>query len=520
MRILLAMAMAVALGQTTGMAAVLCVDDDNQTGVEDGSPLRPFSTVQAAIQAAADSDEIRVAAGTYAENVVVDTLAVTLIGGFSGGAPAGYAGNQPGDFSIRDPTVHVTTLQGDGTVAVLRFLRFGSVAGWTTVDGFRITGGTRGVHLDGEYPSGEFERFLIKSNVIEGNGGHDPWFAHRGGGIALEGSEIHVVGNLIRDNTADTGAGVGGAGHALLVQDNTIRDNVGYGDHGGGLWLGGDGTVAGNRILDNRIGELAGYGWGGGLLVVVGQWTLSGNLVAGNTAPSLGGGVFVDEGAEAWLDHELYVGNHTLTEWAGGGAGLYVDGAWDGARSSASLRNCTIAANTSPGTVGGNGIFVELSDVVVVDSVVWGNSGGDDFHVEPNGALNVTYTLSEEPWPGVGNLSLDPLFADPANGDFHLRSSGGRWDDVVGAWVHDPQDSPAVDAGDPASAFHLEPRPNGGRVNLGAYGNTPWASRTPGQGLLFADGFESGHTAAWSATVPAAPTTLRRAARRRAATGG
>ena len=38
--------------------------------------------------------------------------------------------------------------------------------------------------------------------------------------------------------------------------------------------------------------------------------------------------------------------------------------------------------------------------------------------------------------------------------------------------------SPCIDAGDPAADFSNEPQPNGGRVNIGAYGNTPEASRS------------------------------------------
>ena len=36
-------------------------------------------------------------------------------------------------------------------------------------------------------------------------------------------------------------------------------------------------------------------------------------------------------------------------------------------------------------------------------------------------------------------------------------------------------DTPAIDTGDPAVKC-VEPRPNGWRVNMGAYGNTPWAT--------------------------------------------
>ena len=44
--------------------------------------------------------------------------------------------------------------------------------------------------------------------------------------------------------------------------------------------------------------------------------------------------------------------------------------------------------------------------------------------------------------------------------------------------------SPAIDTGDPAMKC-VEPKPNGPRVNLGAYGNTPWATMSDTGLLLF-----------------------------------
>jgi len=69
-----------------------------------------------------------------------------------------------------------------------------------------------------------------------------------------------------------------------------------------------------------------------------------------------------------------------------------------------------------------------------------------------------------------------PLFADVAGDDFHLRSRGGRWDGTN--WVVDKEHSPGIDFGDPKSDYSGEPRPNGGRANAGAYGNTRQASKT------------------------------------------
>jgi pimeloyl-ACP methyl ester carboxylesterase len=54
-----------------------------------------------------------------------------------------------------------------------------------------------------------------------------------------------------------------------------------------------------------------------------------------------------------------------------------------------------------------------------------------------------------------GNIGVDPLFKDAA---FHLNST-----------------SPCIDFGDPSDDFSLEPLPNGNRINMGAYGNTPEA---------------------------------------------
>lgn len=63
-----------------------------------------------------------------------------------------------------------------------------------------------------------------------------------------------------------------------------------------------------------------------------------------------------------------------------------------------------------------------------------------------------------------------------AGGDCHEQSTAGRW--TSEGWVTDAADSPCIDAGDPASEFGLEPTPNGGRINMGAYGNTPQASNS------------------------------------------
>jgi hypothetical protein len=84
--------------------------------------------------------------------------------------------------------------------------------------------------------------------------------------------------------------------------------------------------------------------------------------------------------------------------------------------------------------------------------------------------------------PSYSNrVTGDPLFADAANGDYHLQSTVGRWDGS--AWVNDDATSPCIDAGDPASLYGNEPEPNGAQINIGCYGNTTQASKSTGGGI-------------------------------------
>jgi hypothetical protein len=90
--------------------------------------------------------------------------------------------------------------------------------------------------------------------------------------------------------------------------------------------------------------------------------------------------------------------------------------------------------------------------------------------------------------PGIGDASQNPFFADEGAGgygstwtseDLHLKSGAGRWDPNTQAWVNDDVNSSCIDAGDPCDAIGFEPNPNGARINVGAYGGTGQASKSP-----------------------------------------
>lgn len=135
--------------------------------------------------------------------------------------------------------------------------------------------------------------------------------------------------------------------------------------------------------------------------------------------------------------------------------------------SNAQILNVTIADNA------GHGIDSGSEDLAVRNDIFSRNTGvavkGKAAGHAP--VLRTTYCLfhengtdHDEAASGTGDLSVpDPRFVNRNVGGYRLESA-----------------SPAVDGGDPADEFSLEPAPNGGRVDMGAYGNTDEAPASPG----------------------------------------
>jgi len=461
-------------------AADLHVDLNNETGVEDGSASRPYTSLSAAVAAAASGDRVFVAQGTYPGPIIVREKTLELFGGYEGGPAAGYIAGSSGDFSEAGREVHSTTLQGDPTNAVLLLVDTGTsvVEGFTIrggggarEDAFRTQGG--GVYVRGGSPT-------IARNLIEDNNGRNPAMESFGGGIYTGDSDCRIIGNMIRNNRSERGGGIAVGGGSVIIRDNTIEGNVGEGDHGGGIYaFSPDILIEGNLIKGNEIGRSLGYGWGGGLILFNpgASGTIRGNVIHHNYSPGAGSGVFIDEGATAIMENCLVYANETNPD-AGAGA-VYVDPGPDDIGSRITIRHCTIAGHRTPEpTLGGNALFVSpYCSAIVENSILWDNDGSSVF-ADPLGTVAVSWSTTEDEVAGTGNVQSDPLFADDGAGDYHLRSAAGRWSPGTRTWILDEATSPAIDGGNPDSPFLLEPLGNGSRANQGAYGNTPEASRT------------------------------------------
>ena len=206
--------------------------------------------------------------------------------------------------------------------------------------------------------------------------------------------------------------------------------------------------------------------------------------------------------------------------------------------------NCTFAYNVVEAKNSASALTVFKGTVNLKNSIFYGNvlsynttDHGVDLNVHADGVCKVKYTLFSEPGAvraadvatfcaAGGELDLGPgvIYANPLlvteiatvtnlienfnaahirlkpslkpdatmqSVNVHLLGRGGYYDEHTGEFLNViGKSSPAIDAGDPSSAWSQEPNRAGEgypgrRINLGRYGNTPWATMTPHPGNLF-----------------------------------
>lgn len=187
------------------------------------------------------------------------------------------------------------------------------------------------------------------------------------------------------------------------------------------------------------------------------------------------GGILLDSHDNVTITNCYIAANGTAGIWAYASAPFIRNcvvvrncGAGIRATRGGDISNCTVADN--------DGIGIWISQGTLVNSIAWGN--GQQQVYNPDQASSATYCDVHGGWAGQGNLDAGPLFADANSGDYHLKSQAGRWDPNSQLWVKDDVISPCIDAGDPASPVGQEPFPNGGIINMGAYGGTAEASKS------------------------------------------
>ncbi len=399
-----------------------------------------YPTIQAALDAAAAGDTIVVQPGTYAEALVFPSFDVTLT------APGG-------------PDVTVVDATGLGTSAVTIPNVESTPA---LVEGFNVTGGVGTLVGSERWGGGVLlcggGRATLRDCRITGNSA----LVGYGGGISVGcggglGGKLTLEDCEVSGNVASSGGGLS-ASFFLLEAPTLVRcaitGNQAVNGQGGGLYVVGSGDMQDCLVADNSA--LGGGGmyvylgsfsftrstfqgnsavYGGGLVVSSSSPGVGGLTFIGNSASSSGGAVSLSSSCDCLYCWPILVANCLFIGNTTAGA-PYSIATWQCSTSAAFVRNCTFIGETA---ADGNYEGCILRDV-------------------PAPPLNATlaYCDVEGGWPGDGNFDADPLFANPALGDYHLlpaspcRNSGSP----------NPFFAPQLD-------FEGDPRVLEGRIDVG-----------------------------------------------------
>jgi len=441
-------------------ARTITVDDDNPAN---------FTTIQAAIDDANDGDTVEVQPGTYtgSGNRDID---------FKGKAITLRSANGPENCIIDcngtsdDPHRGFYFHTNEDANSIL--------AGFTIQNGYAPADGP--VILPPEPAGGAIfcqgSGPTLTDCIITGNTAQSSVLSASGGGIYCMDANIMITNCIIKDNGklsnipydgvgTDWGGGIGMSGGCVKIVNCTITNNRAY--MGGGL-----------SCLETRLSVVnckidGNYAEGGGGACLAGYALLSNCRITNNWAKGLGGGIAWPFDPNGILEN-CVISNNAVNESSGGG---FVGGsAFCFYGGHPEVRNCTICFNefSYSGEADTAAIHCEDgSSPIITNCILWANAEAAIAHGDPL----VSYSNIQGGWPGQGNVDTDPCFADDETGDYHLKSQAGRYDPNSATWAIDDATSPCIDAGDPMDPVGPEPFPNGGIINMGAYGGTAEASK-------------------------------------------
>ena len=329
----------------------------------------------------------------------------------------------------------------------------------------------RGGAIENNFSNLELENCIFASNQTANFGGA----LYNGGSSALS-----VVHSTFNGNSAPSGGAITNEDSDPNFRDCTFSKN--YAANAGAF----DNNHGNPNFIDCIFSNNAATFKAGAIQNFFGELSFRNCIFSGNRASMSGGALFNTGGAFSFT-------NCTFT----GNVAKNVSGV---------LQNASLELPPSV-KIPGSSDFLNC--------IIW---NGENAILNENGSFvsidcsNVQNSLQAIDDPGqglvwgLGNIEADPDFVEQGlwvdgndpnivvehndpnavwlEGDYHLKSASGHYDPNSKTWIIDDVNSPCIDAGAAYSPIADEPLPNGGRVNIGAYGGTTQASMTPGNPLI------------------------------------
>jgi len=368
-----------------------------------------YPTIDAAVSACSDGDEVVVADGIYRGDGNRDLHINRNITIRSENGPDGCII----DCNGTETEQHQGFYLNENRV----------IAGFTIINGYAQEGGA--INCGDGSPT-------VINCVITDNSAE-----REGGGIYCHGGSPIIINCRITGNSAECGGGIYSEYSNPTIKNCIIKDNSATGDH----WpSGGGGNMAeaeGGFGRDDSLGGGIYCGENSNLTVV--DSAICNNIVRGGI--SSGGGIACGQ-SNPIITGCVISGNFGFGRYKRYGGGIYCT------NSSAAISNCTIVGNSF------YGLHCRGGSADVINSILCYNGRDDKTQIDDHGnVVNVKYSdvWTDEPsycpWPGEGNINADPCFVE--SGYWDDNGTSRIWNDDF--WVDGNYrllaTSPCIDAG-------------------------------------------------------------------------
>ncbi len=381
-----------------------------------------YPDIQGAINNSFPNDTIIVSPGIYTENIIINNHSLSLV-------------------SSEGPSN--TTINGNFIGAVINI---NAPENHIEINGFTIQNGIGELlNAGSRYGGGILSHntaLTLDSILVENNE------AFAGGAICIYNSyssetESILKNSIIQNNAASEGGGIFIINQYLNIFNSYINNNgmIPFGS-GGGIQ-----ALAANINIESSIIENNHSRFGGGLYIGSSNSYIYKTIISNNLSDSHGGGVWVGSGSESEFVETLISEN--VADGFGGGIFNY--------DANIIIDKSTITSNLVLSTVSGAGIYTDIGNTAINNSIIYFNRLENSGSINENingpstnnfSEYNIEYSNVEadQNWTpsGIGVISSNPDFI---NDSYHLSAT-----------------SVCIDAGNPAYTD-----PDGTRLDIGKY---------------------------------------------------